>query len=196
MPSPIAHAVSGYALSRIPLIKHRDLPPSPSPILTIYAIVIACLPDLDFLPQILTGLRFHRGPSHSLFAALLVSSFLAWVLHHYRRTFGQAIASAFGQFSYPALFAFTFGLYSSHLGLDLLTHGGSGIPLFWPAIPQNVQLPFALFPAVHHSRGLLDSSHLVFISAELLYSLVVLIGLRLFNASSSSPSIRNPSQDS
>ena len=190
MPSPIAHSISGYAIARLPFTRPRHLPPLP-PLVSTYAVFIACCPDLDFLPQLLTGFRFHRGPSHSLFAALLVSSFLAWLLHRYRRT----ISSALSKLSYREIFLFTLWLYTSHLVLDLLTYGGSGIPLFWPLITQNVQLPFALFPAVHHSRGLLDPSHLIFIGAELLYSVAVVISLRLLTAASSNASDKQRSQD-
>ena len=180
MPSPIAHAASGYALSRIAWLKSRHLP-LPAPILTFYAVFIACCPDLDFLPQLMTGIRFHRGPSHSLLAAFVVSGLLAWLLHHDRR----AISSRFSQVSFKAIFSLTFYLYLSHLALDLLTAGGSGIPLFWPLSRQPVQLSFVLFPAVHHSRGLIDSSHLIFVGAELLYTAVLMIGLRLFSISAS-----------
>lgn len=170
MPSPIAHSVTGYALTHLPIVKNslpRRVWPI-TPIVAIYALLVANSPDLDFLPQLLTGLRFHRGPSHSLLAALIVSGLLTWVIHRYRP-----------QSSYSVIFGLTLGLYGSHLLLDLFTTGGSGLPLLWPLTSQSFRAPFALFPAVHYSRGLWDNSHLVFIGAELLYSLVLLSGLQL-----------------
>ncbi len=170
MPSPIAHSITGYLLARHPIAK-KYLPRrllSVAPIAALYGVFVSNLPDLDFLPQIVTGLRFHRGPSHSLFASLLVSGLLALIVHRIQR-----------RIHYKMLFGITFGLYSAHLLMDMFTAGGSGIPLLWPLSAQSFQVPFALFPAVHHSRGLWDSSHLVFITAELLYTLVLLgaIGL-------------------
>ena len=205
MPSPIAHVVSGYALSRLPFIKPRQLPSRAPLVVTIYVAFIACCPDLDFLPQFLTGIRFHRGPSHSLLAALVVSGFLAWILHHYRRPLSTKLASdssskvslskvsaskiSLSEVSYIAIFSFTFWIYLSHLILDLLTSGGSGIPLLWPLIPENVQLPFSLFPPVHHSRGLLDPSHLIFISAEIIYAIVLIVVSRLLKRSLLNPNL-------
>lgn len=183
MPSPIAHSVTGYALAYLPfkVRNFRSQCWSMTPLAVVYSIVVANLPDLDFVPQLLTGLRFHRGPSHSLVSALFVSSLLAWVIYRYRpnRRSGHRP-------SYRALFILTLGLYGSHLLLDLLTQGRSGLPLFWPLSNQTFQLPFPIFPAVHHSRGLWDASHLIFISAELLYSACLLAGLWRFRAEAKS----------
>ena len=173
MPSPIAHSVSGYVLTRLPVVKNAI--PSwlwpITPAAALYSLFVANLPDLDFLGQLLTGLQLHRGPSHSLLAALAVSGLLAWLIYSYRR-----------RSSYRVLFGLTFGLYSSHLLLDLFTAGGRGIPLLWPLSSQYFRAPFALFPGVHYSRGLWDNSHLIFISAELLYSLILLSGLQVWRA--------------
>ncbi len=178
MPSPIAHSVSGYVLARLPVVK--SIIPSRlwpiTPAAALYGLFVANLPDLDFLGQLLTGLRLHRGPSHSLLAALIVSALLAWIVHYYRR-----------QSSYSLLFILTLGIYGSHLLLDLFTAGGRGIPLLWPLSSQYFRSPFALFPAVHHSHGLWDNSHLIFISAEILYSLILLSGLQLWKARADHP---------
>lgn len=182
MPSPIAHSVTGYAIATLWRSKSRRSPSWPwpiAPLATLYTVFVANFPDLDFVPQIITGLRFHRGPSHSFFAALFVSLIFSWLAH-------RTLKSQQQPSHYSAIFALTFTIYSSHLLLDLLTHGGSGLLLAWPFSNARFQLPFALFPSVHHSRGLWDASHLVFISAELLYSVCLLIGLRLFRASSTS----------
>ncbi len=178
MPSPIAHSVSGYVLTRLPIAKNiipsRLWPITPAAAL--YSLFVANLPDLDFVGQLLTGLRLHRGPSHSLLAALIVSALLAGLVHYYRR-----------QSSYAILFSLTLGIYGSHLLLDLLTAGGRGIPLLWPLSAQYFRSPVALFPAVHHSHGLWHGSHLIFISAELLYALIVLGGLQLWRARAGRP---------
>ncbi len=180
MPSPIAHSVSGYVLANLPALKFRTGLRQIWPMIsltTLYILFVANLPDFDFIPQIVTGLRFHRGPSHSFTAALLVSALLSWLAYRYLKYKKQPSR-------YTICFALTFAIYSSHLLLDLLTHGGNGLPLLWPLSLDRFQLPFAIFPAVHHSRPLWDASHLVFISAELLYSVFLLAGLRFLKADS------------
>ncbi len=194
MPSPIAHSVTGYALAHIPFIKARTFPSRlwpMTPLATLYALFITNLPDLDFVPQIVTGLRFHRGPSHSLLSALIVSSLLAGIVHYYRKS----RAKPGRLLNYKSLFTLTFGLYSSHLLLDLFTRGGNGIPLLWPITDQRVQLPFAIFPSVHHSLGLWNASHIVFISAELIYSACLLTSLWLIK-SNAQPNATQRSSDS
>ena len=182
MPSPIAHSAVGYILTHLPFYKkdraaQRFLPLSsnshstthlPSAFMVLYSVVVANLPDLDFLPQVITGDRFHRGPTHSLLAASIVSVVLAWLVHRY-----------WSRARYRSLLGFTFILYVSHLLLDYFTAGGPGMQLLWPLSDRYFQAPFPLFPGVHHSRGFWDSSHLIFITAETLFSLCLFIGLRL-----------------
>ena len=63
--------------------------------------------------------------------------------------------------------------------MDLFTLGGNGLPLLWPLSDRTFQGPFVLFPAVHHSRGQLDPSHITFISVELLYAVLLLVAIGL-----------------
>lgn len=206
MPSPIAHSVSGYAIARLAIFQ-SSAPASPAakgkpfqrwlmtPPALLYSVLVANLPDLDFVPQLVTGIRFHRGPSHSLLAALLVSGLLAWAVQYYQNHRAHALSQS-RQSSYGALFVFTLGLYASHLLLDLLTYSGSGLPLLWPLSPHQFSSPWPIFPAVHHSRGLWDASHWVFISAELIYAAGLLLGLRHFKVGLKTKSTQYPSQDS
>jgi len=89
-------------------------------------VVIANLPDLDFLLEL--GFRaneLHRGFTHSLLAAVVVSlglSCVLWIVPGFWRS---------------ALLYVT--AYGSHLLIDFctgtslgLTNTGSGIPIFWP----------------------------------------------------------------
>jgi inner membrane protein len=202
MPSPIAHSVSGYVLAQLPFVKNR-VPGrlwSVTPLAALYGIFVSNLPDLDFVPQFITGIRMHRGPSHSLLMALIVSSLLAWGVHRYRRrqasrresqlTEQPSLSTA--RASYGAIFGITFGLYSLHLFLDLFTTGGSGLPLLWPLSEQTFRSPVPLFPPAHHSRGLWDASHIVFITFELIYSVCLLAGLQFFKSSRASSKAAKP----
>jgi inner membrane protein len=196
MPSPIAHSVSGYIVANLPSVKSR-IPGrlwSVTPVAALYGIFVSNLPDFDFVPQMITGIRMHRGPSHSLLMALIVSSLLAWGVHRYRCRQARRLADPAHQSartSYGAIFGITFGLYCLHLFLDLFTTGGSGLPLLWPLSEQTFRSPVPLFPPAHHSRGLWDASHIVFITVELIYSVCLLAGLQFFK--SSQTRLRSPS---
>ncbi|MEL6492139.1 MAG: metal-dependent hydrolase [Cyanobacteria bacterium J06634_6] len=173
MPSPIAHSASGYLLSRLPIAKNT-LPGKVmtlTPITALYGIFVSNLPDLDFVPQVITGIRFHRGPSHSILAALLVSALLTLIVHQVRR-----------HARYRSLFITTLGFYGVHIFMDLFTAGGSGLPLLWPLSDRTFRAPFSIFPAVHHSRGLLDPSHFTFISIELLYIVAVFLAIGIIKS--------------
>ncbi|MFK8185839.1 MAG: metal-dependent hydrolase [Phormidesmis sp.] len=211
MPSPIAHAVTGYALTHIfsnrlksrNNLKHssskgplkgpksplkrslRGLYPLLSP-LAIYAIVVSILPDLDFLPQLITQQRFHRGPTHSLFIGFLLSFLLSVMAQALFKKIGQS--GKHKSLSYKTLFTFTFSLYLTHLCLDSVTVGGPGMKFLWPLSDRYLRAPFSLFPGVHHSRGLWDNSHLIFITIETLYSIVLISILKVFPTR---PSYRN-----
>jgi inner membrane protein len=222
MPSPILHSVTGYVIGRIPLAK-RLLPKQLAgaiPVAALYGIAIANLPDLDFIPQVLTGLRFHRGPSHSLLAAVLVSALLAFVMprlsgrlsqgrlsqptaqqlsyqkvQHTAQQAAQQIGAQNSRSPYSAWFSLTFGLYALHLVMDFFTAGGNGIPVLWPVSQQFFKSPWPLFPAVHHSLGLWHNAHWVFISIELLYALFLLGAMRSLTKRPSNNPQHRPSAD-
>lgn len=171
MPSPVAHAVSGYALTRF----IRPSPAKPNRqhknILVFYAVFVAVAADFDFIPQLVTGADFHRGFTHSLAFAAIFSCVLSRLVTYWQKS------------TYPKILIVTLILYCSHLVLDFFTQGGTGIPLLWPFVDQSFKSNIALFPAVHHSRGLLHSSHLVFICFELAYTFVLLLGTWLWQGS-------------
>jgi len=133
MPSPIAHTLIGAALGSALLV-----PASPGSVtgfrseadkrylLIAGCIVLANLPDIDFLPGILTGSlnTFHHGYSHSLGWILLVSTGL-WCLFRSRRT------DATGAFAWIVMTVVLF----SHLLADYFCEDGGapfGIPFWWP----------------------------------------------------------------
>jgi len=165
MSTPLFHAATGYLLGKylpanfIPLsyrVRRFDLN-------IIYPVFIATCADFDFIPQMLTGLKLHRGISHSLIFALGFSLIISWV------------ASKIWKISYFQLFRFTLILYSSHLFLDFFAEG-RGIKLFLPFLDQFFKSPILVFPGIHYSRGLFNLSHLIPLLYELLLT-VFLYGL-------------------
>ena len=161
MPSPIAHAVSGYAIAKgleSPKV-HRLWP------LALYAIFVAIAADFDFIPQIMVGIDSHRGFTHSISFSVVFSLVLS-------RLASRRIA-----LNYIKIFGLTLIIYCSHLVLDFFTQGGSGIPLLWPISNHTFQSAISIFPAVHHSHGLYDSIHLRFLGFELSYTVILLWSL-------------------
>lgn len=179
MPSPIAHAVSGYAISRAwperkttLAIKNNDRETKRSIILgaeswlTAYVIFVSVAADLDFVPQILTGDRYHHGPTHSI-AFAIGTAIIAWLASRPFSTRKKAVQ----------LGLLTLALYGSHLMLDLVTQGGDGIQLLWPFNQNYYQSPWLLFPSTGWSKGWFDPQHFIFLAFELGYSSLVLVGL-------------------
>lgn len=164
MPSPIAHSVTGYVLTKLPPPKQLTFHWRKRWERILYPVFVANAADFDFLPQLITGEVYHRGLTHSLIFTLGFSAIAG------------AIASYFWQFSYRQMFLFTLILYSSHLFLDLFSPG-KGMQLLLPFTDNFFKSPIAIFPAVHHSEGLWHSSHLIPIGFESIYSMILLLGL-------------------
>ena len=136
MASPVGHTLLGLALG-----SGRGSSPRLSAAWLLLAAVAANAPDLDYLAGLLAGDlgRFHRGISHSAFAALL---------------FGIAVGLAVrvanrGAFGRTAVWAGL--LYLSHIVIDLLgfDHGGlSGMPILWPITDETVYWPWPFLPGL------------------------------------------------
>ncbi|MEZ4414498.1 MAG: metal-dependent hydrolase [Gemmatimonadota bacterium] len=131
MPTSIAHMIGGY--TAVELAGAKPGHDARARILWVLglSIVAANAPDLDFLPGLVTGTStaFHRGPTHSLLATLLVPLLLALVT---RRRSGAPWA----------VFLAGAAAYGSHVLLDLLVPdplGDGGLRLFWPFSPQIVR---------------------------------------------------------
>lgn len=148
MPSPIVHAVTGFALAKfLPLqqplshgLKQSNLP-------LFYSVFLAAAADLDFVPQLILGGNFHRGLSHSLLFTVAFSAIAAF------------IASSWWKTSYQQLFNCSLVLYGSHLLLDYFS-AGRGIKVFLPFIDRFYKSPITLFPGIKYSEGLWHSSHI------------------------------------
>jgi inner membrane protein len=83
------------------------------------AALLPMLPDADsFWDAPYGSMLGHRGFTHSLLFALLVSFAAAMLLRH--------------RLSYVPLVVFFFIIIGSHGVLDAFTDGGFGIPLLWP----------------------------------------------------------------
>lgn len=170
MPSPIAHSITGYFINKVfPVNKTKQYSSSNYLFIVFSAIIIANIPDLDFIPQIITGKKYHHGLSHSLVIALIFSSLSMAFWYFFKSKLSIR------------LFIWVLLLYSSHLLLDFFTAGGKGIQLLWPFSEIFLMSEITLFPSTNHSEGIFVMSHLKFISFELIYSLLILLFLKVLN---------------
>jgi len=134
-----------------------------------YFVAAANLQDLDFIPQILTGERYHHGFTHSLLfavSAALIMAAASW----------KILGTGFWR-----LMFWSQVLLFSHLLLDLFTAGGSGIPLLWPFSGELFQSPVSIFPETHHSKGLYLKGQIVFVLFETAYAALLAASLRVLS---------------
>ncbi len=175
MPSPIAHSVTGFVIFRlfskdkqVALLGENGLYTS------FVAIFLSNVPDLDFIPQLLTGEKYHHGLTHSITFTVLFAVVVG------------SIGCLFRKQIFKRLFFLTLIVYGSHLLMDFFTEGGKGIQLLWPFAESFFISPISVFPGAHHSKGVFDLSHLLFTSFESCYTAFLLAGLWIWKK-------RNPS---
>jgi inner membrane protein len=162
MPSPIVHSVSGYAIARL-FPSHRSLGSGKGFGNLAYGVFIAVLPDLDLIPQLLTGEKYHRGASHSLTFAIATAVVAYGVGYLLTKRYSLSLLLS------------TLLLYGSHLVLDLFTAGSAGIQLFWPFTTAYFKSPVPLFPSTYWSKPLFQHpGHFIFIGVELSFSIALL----------------------
>ena len=166
MPSPIAHSVTGLVIYKLLHNKQSVIWNKPTYVMVL-CMFIAVLPDLDFILQLWTGRKYHHTFTHSITLTILfalVSAIICSLLN--KHIFRITLCALIG--------------YGSHLVLDFFTEGGRGIQLFWPFSEKLFISPATFFPGTHHSKGLFSRTHFTFISFELLYSLILLTGLYIW----------------
>jgi inner membrane protein len=110
-----SHAVVGMGLARLYAVR-----PMPWAYWGLAA-VLPVIPDLDVFSTAAYGSPLgHRGITHSLLFALLLSTVAAGVTFRYFRVRWWSLTALF------------FAIIASHGLLDALTKGGADIPFFWP----------------------------------------------------------------
>ncbi len=146
MPSPVGHSVIGlsigllYAWPRgsvagrwMETIKRHRFP-------LFLAVVLANLPDIDYVPGILTGdlNAYHQQITHTLGWILLVAGGTWMVWKYVQPTVGLKEA------------AFILACLAGHLVADWLTDDGSypfGIMMWWPFSSDHTIAPRHIFPS-------------------------------------------------
>ncbi len=142
MPSTIGHSIAGYVIYRA--VSEGSLR------LEWRRFFLYCicsnLPDLDFIPGFLLGApnKFHHGVSHSLGFAFGFGFCMSFILLFVKN---QSILRSFVIF---------FGLYFSHVLLDLLSYDSSppyGVPVLWPITDNYYISPISVFSDIQRGQA-------------------------------------------
>ncbi|MGH7449516.1 MAG: metal-dependent hydrolase [Longimicrobiales bacterium] len=133
MPTPAGHSLAGLAVHLVAGTR----PVSRPALVAACLVVLANLPDIDFVPGYLIGQprEFHWGPTHSLFAAILAGL-----------GFGLLAGRWLGGFRTAFLLATA--AYGSHIILDLLLGpavGSRGLQVLWPLSGTTYMAPWSVF---------------------------------------------------
>jgi len=155
------HAFVGLGLGRLYAVR-----PMPWAYWCLTAL-LPIVPDFDVFSTAAYGAPLgHRGITHSLVFALLLSVLAAGATCRYFRTRWWSLAGLF------------FAAIASHALLDALTRGSMGIPFFWPLEVRHGN--WGLIPVSDLSFELPDPRHSRALRAELLWVWLptgVLVGL-------------------
>lgn len=168
MASPVGHTLAGYLGYRlIPLRFSQPL----SQKWAWGAVVLANLPDLDFLPGLLIGdaFAFHRRESHTLIAAIAVGSLVALGVRSARRWQPPTAQHLPLRGLWWGLWAVA--VYLGHLCLDLLMVDPKppfGLQLFWPFSDAFVVSPIAIIPGLQF-HPVLSWHNLMVVGIEILW---------------------------
>src|SRR4030095_9485692 len=177
MPSVFTHAVAALALGTALLPRGAGAPP------WLRGVVCAGLPDVDVLAFAFgvpySAMLGHRGLSHSIFFALLLSTVVA------------TFAFRNGQWdgTRRRIWLFLFAATASHGILDTFTNGGLGIAFFAPFSAVRYFFPVTPIEVSPMVRGSFSgggvrvlASEMVWVWAPALVLVAVCIGIRRLHA--------------
>ena len=133
MPTPIGHSLAGLTVQ----LASGKRPARHHITSALLVLIVASLPDIDFIPGYLSAepRAYHWGPTHSLFAAVLVGCAFGCFARYQRRSF-------------TPVFLLMTAVYASHLLLDCLLGPGApslGLQIFWPFNTDRWMMPWAVF---------------------------------------------------
>lgn len=148
MPLPLAHTLVGYCVTASSGIRFRR----DTSTALLFSVVVANLPDLDFLPGALADVPglYHRGVGHTIPAAIIAGLVVAAAVTRFR-----------GRFPEMALLGCL--VYGSHLLADMVHFGGGniGVQILWPLSDAYyaIQTPLSNSTShlLHFARG--DDTH-------------------------------------
>ena len=169
MASPVGHTLAGY-LGYVLRPNVNKQPPQTQWQL-FGAIFLANMPDLDFLPGLITGhpLAFHRQATHTLIMALMVSGVVTlggWLSSRLRPAETPLSKRQWLQWS-----IWVIALYLGHLALDLLMANPDppfGLQLLWPFSNVFWRSPMTLIPGLRF-EPVLSWQNLSVVAIELLW---------------------------
>lgn len=140
MPLPIAHSLVGVSVATL---YHLRRPLNDDWRLILFGAFLAIIPDFDFF--VIWGLHlsrsWHRGASHSIFFALMLTGVMLLIAEFSRARIVLACGTA----------------YLSHDILDYLsTKQGGGVGLLWPFSDERVKLGLIGISEFPHGINLME----------------------------------------
>ncbi|MEL4896320.1 metal-dependent hydrolase [Crocosphaera sp. Alani8] len=171
MASPIGHSLAGYFIFLGVCKNPRFLQACSSKKLIITAIIIANLPDIDFILGYLFYNDFsaiHRQFTHSFF----VGFFVCIIIYFFLRVYNKI----------PYYFlVWLLGLYFSHILLDMLAYDANfptGVQCFFPFTSHYFAFPISILGGLTFTGGIIQLSNFLTVLQEMfvipLLSLIVL----------------------
>ena len=136
MPLPLAHTLVGYSVAAATGIRFRRNTRTA----LLFSVVVANLPDLDFIPGILRNepVLYHRTIAHTIPAGIVCALIIATILTRFRGRFAEMVL---------------LGLlvYTSHLVADMVNFGGGngGVQMLWPFSNAWFTIPTPLANDMH-----------------------------------------------
>jgi membrane-bound metal-dependent hydrolase YbcI (DUF457 family) len=131
MPLPLAHSIVGYSVAAASGIRFRR----ETMTAILFAVVVANLPDSDFLPGALAGepVLYHRTVAHTLPAAIVCGLIVGIVLTRFGKRFWEI--TLLGTV-----------VFASHLVADMfdLTGTNFGVQILWPLSDNWYAIPTPL----------------------------------------------------
>lgn len=185
MPLPMAHAAAGLgAVLILPQSIRGSLTREQVGRFVLLLVILANMPDLDFLPGLAVGdpHRYHHGISHSLLVALIMTAVAFW-----------ATRGIFSNIPAVRMFMCLLLATCSHALLDFFSVDTStpyGVPLLWPLSDDYLISPYPLFLDVVRSgesssafvTSLFSLHNLQGLGVEALFAAAV-VGLLIFGCS-------------
>ena len=167
MPLPIAHSAAGltgyFAFKKR---KHNSISKQELYLLAL-CLLLANLPDLDFVAGLLYGElgKFHHGPSHSFLVCVIIAILVFYFVRY-----------KFTRISNRRVLASCLLSLLSHPVLDYFSKDTSapfGVPLFWPFDSNYYISSISLFNDVHRSEKTLVDFLVSLINSNNIWSVVL-----------------------
>lgn len=172
MASPLGHSLAGYLGYFLIRENYQFLKYYSSIRLLTTAIIIANLPDIDFILGYLFYQDFnaiHRQFTHSFFVGFIVCIIIFYGLRFYKKI------------PYSFL-VWSWGLYFSHILLDMLAYDRylpAGVQCFFPLSANYFAFPISILGGLRFTGGIIQLNNFLTVLQEMIVIPLVFFGILL-----------------